>query len=258
MDDDVIDGDVFNREARLRELGIAAVIYSSHSYGFGKMGGRVCVCLNRSYRPDEHKVIWHAISHLLGGGFDKAGRSPGYGMHARRSHDAPHNRVVLDGVALNADALVALGRQMMPARTTTVTEHQNVQGHSAAIEEIRSAAEFCSGYLDEHPELFADENDWMDLARSFAHQAWRCPEQREELEQLLDGLSQKAPKYDKENNAEKFERYIAEASARPTTGDVGGARTISSFLAQMRDLGWKGYVPTGVAWDVPGYEMANR
>jgi hypothetical protein len=75
LDDDIVDGDVFDREAKLKALGIAAVIYSSHSYGFDKMGGRVAVCLNRSYTPDEHKPLWCGISHLLGGGFDKAGRT---------------------------------------------------------------------------------------------------------------------------------------------------------------------------------------
>ena len=118
LDDDTVDGDVFDREAKLKALGIAAVIYSSHSYGFGKMGGRVGVCLNRPYPPDEHKPLWYGISHLLGGGFDKPGRtlSQCYGIHARRSNDAPHKRVVLHGAALNVDALVALGRRLMPAK----------------------------------------------------------------------------------------------------------------------------------------------
>ena len=75
LDDDIVDGDVFDREAKLKALGVAAFIYSSHSYGFDKMGGRVGVCLNRSYTPDEHKPLWYGISHLLGGGFDKAGRT---------------------------------------------------------------------------------------------------------------------------------------------------------------------------------------
>jgi hypothetical protein len=118
LDDDVIDGDVFDREAKLKALGIAGFIYSSHSYGFGKMGGRVGVCLNRPYAPDEHEPLWDGINHLLGRGFDKAGRtrSQCYGMHARRSNDAPHKRVVLNGAALNGDALVALGRHLMQAK----------------------------------------------------------------------------------------------------------------------------------------------
>ena len=108
---------MFDREVKLKALGIAAVIYSAHSYGFGKMGGRVGVCLNRPYTPDEHKPLWYGISHLLRGGFDEAGQtlSQCYGIHARRSNGALHNRVVLPGATLDADALVALGRRLMPA-----------------------------------------------------------------------------------------------------------------------------------------------
>ena len=66
--------------------------------------------------------------------------------------------------------------------------------------------------------MLADEPDWMNnIARPFAHQAWRCPDQREELERLLDELSQKAPGYDGEENEQRFERYIAEAPERAGT-----------------------------------------
>jgi hypothetical protein len=241
LDDDTIDGDVFNREARLKALGLAAFIYSSHSYGFGKMGGRVGVCLNRAYAPDEHKPLWYGICHLLGGEFDAAGQtlSQCYGMHARRSHDAQHKRVVLPGTALDADALIALGRRFMPAKKAQASAAEHLE-HGVTIEEIRSAVEFLSGYLDDHPEALTEEHDWMNLARSFAHQAWRCPDQREELERLLDELSQKARGYDQEENAARFDRYIAEASERPATGDIGGARTITSFFAWVRELGWTG------------------
>jgi hypothetical protein len=224
LDDDIIDGDVLDREARLRALGVAAFIYSSHSYGFGKMGGRVGVCLNRPYTSDEHKPLWHGISHLLGGGFDAAGQtlSQCYGMHARRSHDARHKRVVLPGAALNVDALVALGRRLMPAKKAPppAANPENPPDQPATVEQIRSAVEFLSGYLDEHPEVLANETDWMNnIARPFAHQAWRCPDQREELAGLLDELSQKAPGYDREENAARFARYVEEAPVRE--GRVG-------------------------------------
>ena len=245
LDDDIIDGDVFDREAQLKALGIAAVIYSSHSYGFGKMGGRVVVCLNRPYSPDEHKPLWYAINHLLSGGFDEAGQtlSQCYGIHARRSNDAPHKRVVLPGAALNADALIALGRQLMPATKAPAkkTPTPAVKHEGTTIEEIRSAVEFLSGYLDEHPEVLADEIEWMNnIARPFAHQARRCPDQREELERLSDELSQKAPGYDEGENAQRFERYIVEASNLPATGSIGGARTIATFFSLVRNLGWQG------------------
>jgi hypothetical protein len=95
------DGDVFVREAKLREFGVAAGIYSSYSYGFIKgdaaapaKGGRVVLTLNRQVSPSEYDPIWNAILHLLGGGFDVSGRPPSqcYGQHARRSAEAPRRR----------------------------------------------------------------------------------------------------------------------------------------------------------------------
>ena len=236
----MVDGDVFDREAQLKALGIAAVIYSSHSYGFGKMGGRVGVCLNRSYAPDEHKPLWYGISHLLGGGFDEAGQTACqcYGIHARRSANAQHKRVMLPGAALNVDALVALGRRLMPAKKAPppAAKHENPPDYGATIEQICSAAEFLYDYLDEHPEVLADEPDWMNkIARPFAHQARCFPDQREELERLLDEVSQKAAGYDREQNAARFDRYIDEALDRDSP------ITIASFFFWVRALGWAGY-----------------
>jgi hypothetical protein len=75
------DGDVLAREAVLRTLGCAACIYTSYSYGAIKKGaadpskgGRVALCLNRPYRPDEHKPLWYGISHLLGGASTRQGK----------------------------------------------------------------------------------------------------------------------------------------------------------------------------------------
>jgi hypothetical protein len=74
----------------------------------------------------------------------------------------------------------------------------------------------------------------------------------------LCGYVAKAPNYDPEENAARFERYVREAPAREGRGGVDGPRTIASFFSWVRDLGWKGYVPNDVAWDVPGYEATNR
>ena len=158
--------------------------------------------------------------------------------HARRSNDAPHKRVVLHGAALNVDALVALGRRVMPAKkaSSPAAKHEHPPGQAATIEQIRSAVQFLSGYLDEHPEVLADEPVWMNnIARPFAHQAWRCPDQREELERLLDELSQKAPGYDREENEQRFERYIAEAPER--ADGVGEVREPSRrFFGGLKGL----------------------
>ena len=48
------DSDVFARLPKLRELGVAAVIYSSYDYGF----------------DGDRSKVWDAANYLLGGGFD--------------------------------------------------------------------------------------------------------------------------------------------------------------------------------------------
>jgi hypothetical protein len=120
------DGDVFARETRLRALRVAAIIYSSHSYGLVKegktepsRGGRVVVVVNRAVTPAEYVIVWDALNYLFGGGFDEHGRSPWqcYGKHVRRSVDAHPKRVIIDGAAFDADALIALGRSLHPPRS---------------------------------------------------------------------------------------------------------------------------------------------
>ena len=113
------DGDVFARLPCLQMLGVAAIVFSSYSYGLTKNGATrrlpavgSLVPLNRAITASEYADVWDGINGLLGGGFDVAGQSPAqcYGGHARRAGDAPHQRYVLNGSALNADALVARGR----------------------------------------------------------------------------------------------------------------------------------------------------
>ena len=129
------DDDVFAREPALRALGAAGVIYSSFSFGFQKgdatapaFGGRVVLVLKQSVTAAEYGPIWDAVNHLLGGGFDEHGRSPAlcYGRHARRSDQAPSRRLIIDGAALDADALIELGRSLRPepSRLRQVKERQ--------------------------------------------------------------------------------------------------------------------------------------
>ena len=143
------DGDVFAREVALRALGAAAVIYSSFSFGFVKegatepsRGGRVILLLNRAVSGWEYGPIWDAANHLLGGGFDEHGRSSAlcYGRHARRSDQAPFQRLVIHGSALDADALLELGKSLRPERRSEVP-HQSGKGirKRALIEELERA-----------------------------------------------------------------------------------------------------------------------
>jgi hypothetical protein len=136
------DGDVFAREVALRGLGAAATVYSSHSYGFAKgeapspsRGGRIVLLLDRPVSPSEYGPLWDAINHLLGGGFDEHGRSTAlcYGRHARRSDQAPYRRVIIDGAALKADALIELGQSLRPERNRAEQGQKPRGGYKRAV-----------------------------------------------------------------------------------------------------------------------------
>jgi hypothetical protein len=110
-------------------------------------------------------------------------------------------------------------------------------------------------FLHRHPDKLRkaldNEPDWMNnVARPVAYQAMLHPEQRKKLERLVDELSQKAPGYDREDNAKKFARYIEEAPQR----DGNGARTIASFFDWAKSIGWT----STIAWTTPGHKAENR
>jgi hypothetical protein len=142
------DGDVFGREEALRASGAACAIYSSFSYGFSKAegavptwGGRIILFLNRPITTEEYGPIWDAINHLLGGDFDEHGRSPAlcYGRHARRSAEAPYRRAVLDGAALDADALLVYGRSLRSQPAAPSNAPYNGATRRTLLEEIERA-----------------------------------------------------------------------------------------------------------------------
>jgi hypothetical protein len=178
------DGDVFARKARLLALGAAGIIYSSHSFGFVKegaaetsKGGRLVVVLNRPWAPGEHKWIWEALNHLLGDGFDECGKSISqcYGQHARRSADTLSRRERIDGAALNADALVALGKSLRPEYGGTWDQNSRSKFKRSLAEEIERT-KLMGAVLP--PD---DYTNWMSSAGAFKRAfpndeeaAWAC------------------------------------------------------------------------------------
>jgi hypothetical protein len=118
------DGDVFARIPKLRARGWFAMVYSSWSYMFEKTNagpeprGRVVLLLNRAITPGEYLLAWDAINEVLGGGFDESGQSTAqcYGIHARRSEDAPYRREFVAGGVIDADALIGFGRSLQPEK----------------------------------------------------------------------------------------------------------------------------------------------
>ena len=108
-------------------------------------------------------------------------------------------------------------------------------GLETSIEEIRSAAAAIP------PEAVADEPNWMNLARALAWEAKGRPEKTEELWEILDTVSKKAPeKYNYEENREKFERYIREAGNHP---DPITTRTLFDLAYEHGWQGWYGPAP---------------
>jgi hypothetical protein len=232
---------VFDREAKLKALGLAAFIYSSHSYGFGKMGGRVGVCLNRPYKPDEHKPLWHGVSHLLGGGFDEAGQtlSQCYGKHARRSTDAPHKRVVIEGAALNADALVALGRHLMQAKEV-------LGGDPAAAAKDLPPDGFNQNECDFPPlpfkpiqegcPFFADAHatHGKEHAQPLWHLTILAATFLENGEQLAHALGNKHPDYTPDTTQEMWDRRYASVRNSALVGrDAKHSRTPGARFAKL-------------------------
>jgi hypothetical protein len=116
---------------------------------------------------------------------------------------------------------------------------------TADIEEIRSAA------LAIPPSVITDEPNWMSLARALAWQAKQRPDDTEALWEILDTVSRQAPKYDKDDNRAKFDRYIDEAGTGEKT------TTINTLFFLAREHGWQGgsspaseqEPPTTITWD---------
>ena len=208
-------------KAVLRALGAAAVIYSSYSFGFVKegatepsRGGRVVLFLNRAVSVLEYGPIWDAINHLLGGGFDEHGRSSAlcYGRHARRSDQAPFRRLIIDGAALDADALLELGRSRRPV----VVPNQPSKSirKRALIEELERAQ--LMGAL-RAPD---DYGEWVAGAAAFKR---AFPEDNEAAFRCFDAWSACSTKYPGSHAARsKFDEVTAdyEGTAVPVTLDM--------------------------------------
>jgi hypothetical protein len=238
------DGDVFAREPALHVFGAACVIYSSFSFGFTKgdageigRGGRVVMLLNRSITPAEYGPIWDALNHLLGCGFDEHGRSPAlcYGGHARRSADAPYKRRILDGAALDADALLDFGRSLRLPPSSITTPKAN-GGRRSLIEEIERSR-LLGSVLP--PDRYGD---WFPGAAAFKR---ALPDDVEGAFQCFDTWSSCSRKYrGTEPTRRKFDEVSADyigGVADPVTVDVlhwRARRRAQAVLAALYPIKW--------------------
>jgi hypothetical protein len=218
------DGDVFAREASLRELGAAAVIYSSYSFGFLKggaadlsRGGRIVLFLNRTVSTLEYGVIWDAINHLLGGRFDEHGRSSAlcYGRHARRSDQAPFRRLVLDGAALDAETLLELGESLRPARGSEAPNETGKHARKRALIDELERAQLMGAVRASD-----DYGEWVAGAAAFKR---AFPKDTEAAFRCFDAWSACSTKYaDSHTARSKFDEVATNyaGTAVPVTLDM--------------------------------------
>ena len=178
--------------------------------------------MNRNVTTAEYPFVWDAVNHLSGGGFDEHGRSSAlcYGQHARRNDQAPYRRLIIDGAALNADALIELGRTLRPERGGAAPRHKKGAEHKRArIEEVERAR-LMGNVLP--PD---DYNHWMSGAGAFKR---AFPGDPEAAFTCFDAWAACSSKYQGSQAAHsKFDEVAAdyEGTAAPVTLEMLHWRT---------------------------------
>ena len=105
-------------------------------------------------------------------------------------------------------------------------------GLETNIEEIRSAV------MAIPPSAISNEPEWMKLARGLAYEARVYNKKNaEELWEILDAASRRAPGYDEEENRSRWLRYNDEALDRENP------ITIGTVFHMALDHGWQGWSP---------------
>jgi hypothetical protein len=99
------------------------------------------------------------------------------------------------------------------------------------IEEVRSAVSAIP------PAAIATEPEWMHLARALAYVARIFPQQKDQLWEILDTASKRAPGYDEDDNRSRFNRYIGEALNHPHP------ITLATVFHMAHEHGWPGPHP---------------
>jgi uncharacterized protein DUF3987/primase-like protein len=105
------------------------------------------------------------------------------------------------------------------------------EGLETNIEEIRSAVSAIP------PSAISIESEWMKFARGLAHEAAVHKKQAEELWEILDTASRRAPGYNEADNRKRWERYISEAFDREKP------ITIATVFDLAKKHGWPGWSP---------------
>jgi hypothetical protein len=114
-------------------------------------------------------------------------------------------------------------------------EDKLAAGFEANIEEVRSAVSAIP------PSAIATEPEWMKLARALAHEAVVNKAQAEQLWEILNTASRRAPGYDEADNRTRWLRYIDEA------WDHENPITIDTVFHMALDHGWQWSPPVTAA-----------
>src|SRR5262249_47138954 len=241
--------------AALRKASLRALFYTSPSYVPGsKEGWRILLPLSNNQPPEMRAMLIARVNGLFG---DKLASesfvlSQAY-LYGSVNSNPAHRVEVINGdfIDLRTDLDPgAVGKNSLDAPKSNggITDKQEIkiaegfkgldpneslgvgiEYPTADIEEIRSAADAIP------PETIADEPKWMDFARALAWEAKTRPERKEALWEILDAVSSRAPKYDKDDNRRKFDRYVDEA------GERENPITIATLFHLAREHGWQGW-----------------
>jgi hypothetical protein len=125
------------------------------------------------------------------------------------------------------------------------------EGLDTNIDEIRSAVSAIPS------SAISTEPDWMRFARGLAREAAVYKNQAEELWEILDTASRRAPGYNEEDNRSRWLRHISEAFNRENP------ITIATVFDLARKHGWQGWSPPVMAtasgpavWSTAGLKVS--
>ncbi len=104
-------------------------------------------------------------------------------------------------------------------------------GLETNLEEIRSAVAAIPA------SAISTEHDWVKFTRGLAHEALVYEGQAEQLWEIVDAASRRAPRYDQIENRKRWLRYVDEAL------DRANPITIATVFDLAKQHGWSGWSP---------------
>lgn len=119
-------------------------------------------------------------------------------------------------------------------------------GLETNLEEIRSAVAAIPA------SAISTEHDWVKFTRGLAHEARVYEGQAEQLWEIVDAASRRAPRYDQIENRKRWLRYVDEAL------DRANPITIATVFDLAKQHGWSGWSPGVTPGTVQGVTPASN